>query len=176
MQIYMGRYPGKRAKKKERAIRIRIDNYDLWNMDHTLALIIHPMLVRLKEIKHGAPGVDNEDVPEELRAEQQVDDQGKTDNNWHERWDWVLNEMIWAFQQLAEGGNEEQFSSGELDILWVPVDIKGNEVPKEKAKLFRMERGPNDTHKRDNEGLEAHRYRIANGLRLFGKYYQALWD
>ena len=49
-------------------ISVRIDNYDVWNMDVTLAQIILPMLKRLKEVKHGAPKVDNEDVPEHLRA------------------------------------------------------------------------------------------------------------
>jgi len=28
----------------------------------------------------------------------------------------------------------------------------------------------------DYKGLKAHNARIANGLRLFGKYYRALWD
>jgi len=28
----------------------------------------------------------------------------------------------------------------------------------------------------DREGLKAHQDRKANGFRLFGKYYQALWD
>ena len=44
---------------------IRIDNYDTWSMDHTLAPIILPMLVQLKATKHGAPMVDMEDVPRE---------------------------------------------------------------------------------------------------------------
>ena len=37
-------------------------------MDHTLAMIIVPMLKQLKETKHGAPFVDDEDVPEELKS------------------------------------------------------------------------------------------------------------
>jgi len=28
----------------------------------------------------------------------------------------------------------------------------------------------------DHKGLKAHNARIDNGLRLFGKYYRALWD
>ena len=28
----------------------------------------------------------------------------------------------------------------------------------------------------NREGLDAHNKRIQNGTRLFGKYYQALWD
>ena len=53
--------------KKQRKVKIRIDNYDTWNMDSTLALIIVPMLKQLRETKHGAPMVDNEDVPSTMR-------------------------------------------------------------------------------------------------------------
>lgn len=41
MKAYIGRYP---KGDKERKISIRIDPWDVWNMDHTLALIIVPML------------------------------------------------------------------------------------------------------------------------------------
>ena len=44
--------------KQERKVKIRIDNYDVWGMDHTLALIVHPMLLKLKEQKHGSPMVE----------------------------------------------------------------------------------------------------------------------
>jgi hypothetical protein len=39
-----------------------------------------------------------------------------------------------------------------------------------------MKHGPNDTFKIDHEGRKVHRARIDNGMRLFGKYYGALWD
>ena len=42
---------------------VRIDRYDTWSMDHTLADIILPMLKQLDATKHGAPHVDDEDVP-----------------------------------------------------------------------------------------------------------------
>ena len=47
---------------------VKIDYYDTWSMDHTLADIILPMLQQLKASKHGAPYVDDQDVPEELRS------------------------------------------------------------------------------------------------------------
>ena len=46
---------------------VKIDRYDTWSMDHTLADIILPMLKQLRDTKHGSPMVDVEDVPEELR-------------------------------------------------------------------------------------------------------------
>jgi hypothetical protein len=39
-----------------------------------------------------------------------------------------------------------------------------------------MKRGPNYTFKVDREGMQAYQDRISNGFRLFGKYYEALWD
>ena len=41
--------------KNERKVKVRIDEYDTWSMDHTLALIILPMLKQLKATKHGSP-------------------------------------------------------------------------------------------------------------------------
>ena len=55
-------------KRSGQKIRVRIDKYDTWSMDHTLAPIIIPMLKQLKETKHGSPWTDDEDVPEELRS------------------------------------------------------------------------------------------------------------
>jgi hypothetical protein len=47
---------------------VKIDRWDTWSMDHTLAEIILPMLKQLNETKHGAPHTDDEDVPEYLRS------------------------------------------------------------------------------------------------------------
>lgn len=117
--------------KKHRTIKIRIDDYDVWSMEHTLSLIILPMLIKLKATKHGAPLVDNEDVPPELRSDVELT-WAEDDDRFQSRWDWVLDEMIWAFTQITE----------------------------------------------DTEPVTAVRHweRVQNGTRLFGKYYQGLWD
>ena len=39
-----------------------------------------------------------------------------------------------------------------------------------------MIKGPNDTSKYDLKGAKAYQKRITNGFRLFGKYYENLWD
>ena len=80
---------------------VRIDPYDTWSMDATLAIIILPMLEELKRQNHGSPLVDPVDCPEELYpAEEAGANNGYTDNTLHERWAWVLDEIIWTFQQL----------------------------------------------------------------------------
>jgi len=122
---------------------IRIDPWDTWSMDHTLAPIILPMLEQLKDTKHGAPHVDNEDVPESLWANQtemrNYEYDGSTDIHFFARWDYVMDEMIYAF------------------------DCKANKDDV----IMRLE---------SQKEIEAEQARISNGFRLFGKYYEALWD
>ena len=45
---------------------VKIDKWDTWGMDSSLSIIILPMLKQLQATKHGAPSVDDEDVPEGL--------------------------------------------------------------------------------------------------------------
>ena len=157
---------------------VKIDRWDTWNMDHTLGRIALPMLKQLKATKHGAPIVDDEDVPDELKSTSAPpkENEWDTDGNHFKRWDWVMDEMIFAFEHKLDDSWQEEFRSGDIDIKWKPVDIKGNEVPKKEAKYFEMEKGPNDTYECDYDGIQKVEERIQNGFRLFGKYYQGLWD
>jgi hypothetical protein len=87
-----------------------------------------------------------------------------------------MNEMIFAFSCKVDDSWEEQFRSGEHDTVWVPVDKDHNEVPKGEHKFWQMKDGPKNTYKCDYEGMRVVEARIQNGFRLFGKYYQGLWD
>ena len=152
--------------KNERKIKIHIDDYDVWGADHTIALVVHPILLKLKSKKHGSPYVDNSDVPEHLQHP--VTDDPDHDNSLHARWAWVLDEMIWAFEQCAKDDKgDEQFYSGEVDLKF---------DKEEDSELYRMGHGPNHTFEVDEVGQKAHYDRIKNGLRLFAKYYFGLWD
>ena len=157
---------------------VKIDRWDTWSMDHTLAPIILPMLKQLQKTKHGSPGVDDEDVPEELKSTSAPpkENEWDTDENWFKRWDWVLDEMIFAFECKVDDSWEEAFRSGVHDYITVPVDRDGNEVPKGEHKFWQMKDGPKNTYKCDYDGMRVVEARIQNGFRLFGKYYQALWD
>jgi len=157
---------------------VKIDRWDTWSMDHTLADIILPMLKQLKETKHGAPHTDDTDVPEYLRSTmcQPKEYEWDTDDLWFKRWDWILDEMIFAFECKVDDSWEDAFRSGKHDIIQVPVDKDGNEVPKGQHKYYQMKDGPNNTYKCDYEGMKKVEERIQNGFRLFGRYYQNLWD
>jgi hypothetical protein len=157
---------------------VKIDRWDTWSMDHTLSYIVLPMLKQLQSEKHGAPFVDDEDVPEELKSTSAPPKENEydTDANHFKRWDYVLNEMIFAFEHKVDDSWEDDYRSGEHDILWVPVDKDGNEVPKGEHKFMQMSKGPKDTYECDYDGMEIVHKRMKNGFRLFGKYYEGLWD
>ena len=151
---------------------VKIDCYDTWNMDSTLAPIILPMLKQLQQTKHGSPHVDDVDVPEHfmIRSTQAKpkENEWDVDSNHHLRWDWVLGEMIWAFEQLQPDCDwEGMYESGTADFKF---------VKSKDGKVYEMVRGPRDNYKIDRIGMELHQNRIDRGTLLFGKYYQALWD
>ena len=153
---------------------VKIDRWDTWSMDHTLADIILPMLKQLNEKKQGAPYVDDEDVPLELRSYVCVpkENEWDTDDNHFKRWDWVMGEMIFAFECKVDESWKDKFSSGEIDKKTVACKWDENG----KATMYQWLDGPNHTYECDYEGMQEVQKRITNGFRLFGKYYEGLWD
>jgi hypothetical protein len=152
---------------------VKIDYYDTWNMDNTLADIILPMLKQLQKDKHGAPHVDDEDVPIELQSwTSPAKEEYDVDGHHFARWDYVLNEMIFAFEHKADDNWKDVFCSGEHDLKSVPCNWDENGKPT----LYTFEQGPNHTYKCDYDGIRETQKRITNGFRLFGKYYEGLWD
>ena len=103
-------------------------------MDYTLAMIIHPMLVQLKETTHGYPNQLTE-----------------------ERWNEILNEMIWAFEQKCKDDWQDNYYGNYIE------DQKNGPM----AGSFEWI---------DHEGRAAHQERMSNGFKLFGKYFENLWD
>jgi hypothetical protein len=140
--------------------RVKLDHWDTWSMDYTLAQIIHPMLIQLKDTKQGSPHVDDGDVPEHLKSTSAPpkENDWDTDANWHDRWTYVVDEMIWTFQQLKTQNHDEQFYTYDA-------------VPESAS----FEQQLKSVHL-DEVSYNAHYARIQNGTRLFGKYYQSLWD
>lgn len=154
--------------KRSRTVKVRIDNYDVWNMDSTLAHIILPMLKKLQNTKSGAPYVDDDDVPEHLRKSSAppTENEWDVDDNHFKRWDYVLGEMIIAFESKNTEW-EVQFWKAlpKIDFKKYPEDEGKSVVP------IRWEE-PGEC---DWEGYNAYQQRIDNGFRLFGKYYNSLW-
>ena len=157
--------------KKKRKISVKLDRWDSWSADSTLAIIIVPLLKQLHATKHGAPMSDDEDVPEGLGLRSTEappkKDEWDVDENHFKRFDWIMDEMIWAHTQLHPDSDwETQYHTGVHDIQFKKMESGCSE----------MVLGPKDTHVFDAKGYKAHSARIDNGLRLFGKYYRSLWD
>lgn len=147
---------------------VKIDPWDAWSLEHTLSPIILPILKELKKNKHGAPFIEDADVPPKLRANRSVykgnadpalhkinDD---IDKKFFKRFDYVLDEMIWTFEQLSMDDHDGKFYN-------FTKSNKEKDLNKSIRKI-----------KVDRVGLRKHNERIDNGLRLFGKYYRGLWD
>jgi hypothetical protein len=145
--------------KRTQKVKVHIDRWDTWSMDSTLAHIVLPMLAQLKATKQGAPGVDNADVPKELRMSKkdmtQFAKDGSADDKFFKRWDWILDEMIWAFEQKCRDHWEGDFYEYKFD----GTETFGLKLVWE-----------------DREGSKAHQERMTNGFKLFGKYYENLWN
>ena len=150
--------------KRKRQVYIRIDKYDSWSADHTIALIAVPLLKQLQLTKHGAPNVDDEDVPDGLGLRSYETDklpksEHDVDENHFKRWDWVLGEIIWALEQKTSDTADTQFYT-KLDPSMQSKDINAQ-----------MENIVVDM-----DGLNAWQQRKTRGYKLFGKYYENLWD
>lgn len=157
MKVFIGPYQDDGTPRQE---DVFLDEWDSWSADHTIALIAAPLLQQLKLTKHGSAMVDDEDVPEELRSTSAPpkENDWDTDDNLHKRWDWVLDEMIWAMTEHAECTSDGKFFDHsevdeEADIMEQVAQIKC-----------------------DYEGLDAYNARKQRGFALFGKYFTGLWD
>ena len=118
MKVKIGNYPTHRFYhvwlyrwfdySPQQSIKVKIDKWDTWSMDHSLAHIILPMLKQLKETNYGYPA----DLTEA-------------------KWNDIMDKMIYAFEHKVLDG--DMFDTGDQK-------------------------------------------KMQEGFRLFGKYYQNLWD
>lgn len=145
--------------KRKRKIQVHIEPWDTWSLDTTLAYIVLPALKQVKAAKRGAPNVDDSDVPTNLKRKKASKDASDYDIDalWFDRWDYVLDEMIFAFEACLDHEAESKFFD-HSDVE------KGSNVIEQVSKI-----------KYDKKGLDAFKKRKQNGFRLFGKYYQCLW-
>ena len=169
------------VRHRKRKIKVRIDPCDTWSMDYTLSLIIVPMLKQLKETKHGSPWIDDEDVPHMVKKKNKKKKKGSDGeddehDDVHERWTWVLEQMIWSMEQCMdpEEGRKHYYvpyEPGEAleRLAWANSETDETIYLLTEEEARSMGRYDPDLHKLYQE-------RVNLGLRLFGKYYQALWD
>jgi len=111
----------------------------------TIAKVAYPILVQLKATTQGCALVSAEDAPGiDLKP-------SEVESGYSEaRWDYVLDEIIWAMKELAE--NEP--SAPSYDTMNSPVQ----------------------DYVKFKQDYMMYNSRIQKGCELFGKYFRNLWD
>jgi hypothetical protein len=157
--------------KRDRKIKVKIDHYDSWGAYETIAIIALPIIKQLKLKKQGAPEVSDSDVPEHLRSTNAPpkENEWDVDSLFFSRWNWVIDEIIWALEQIqpdVDWENQFWIVHPKIDFDDYPED-EGKEVTPLRWKV---------QGECDWEGRNKYQERINNGLRLMGVYFQSLWD
>lgn len=169
MKVEIKRY---RSGKQSGSIRknvVEIDDYDAWEADWVIAQVVLPLLLQVKKDKQGAPVVEDVYVPEELRSTACAPKENKweTDDNWFKRYQYVLDEIIFAMQEVANDYENEpnmyekvrEMTFGEIDPKTMTGELDtGLEIIPHMEALNK-----------------AYHARIQNGLRLFGVFFTSLW-
>lgn len=135
----------------KQSVKVHIDGWDTWSMDYTLAEIVLPMLKQLKADKNGSPIVEDEDVPHlpkqgEASMEGYQLDMFACDEHDHEVWEQYVTRWDWIMDEMIYAFD----CKVNKDETWMRFD--------------------------DPEEAQKEQDRISNGFRLFGKYYEGLWD
>ena len=173
---------GKFSKKVEaRSINVEIEDHDTWSLDHSLAYIILPALIQLKETMHGIPGefadVGGEDMTNQQPFDFYKESYPEAFNEGCKRWDEVLDKMIWSFQQLADGDYDSQYHHGNAEYEWKETDkLYPNPQTGVMEPTYQMVDKNPEEHWYDYKGHRLHDDRIQEGLELFGKHFRSLWD
>ncbi|MCX7593143.1 MAG: hypothetical protein N2235_05185 [Fischerella sp.] len=195
MEVKIGDYPPEEDPLAQREISIKIDRWDTWSLDHTLALIILPALKEFRKNIRGYPSCfsnsvgGNEDWDPQLNFDfyqETAKDYSKVPA---ELWAKTIDKMIWSFEHIA--GKYSQNLS-EPDKNWEDFYIITPSVVKEGKTIEDMfipvdpenvEEGytlSDDYYEQqrvdDWEGRKRHEEMIQEGLNLFAKYYQNLWN
>tara|TARA_B100000809_G_scaffold244814_1_gene271095 strand:+ start:47 stop:481 length:435 start_codon:yes stop_codon:yes gene_type:complete len=135
--------------RKNRAHHVHIDNHDVWSLDYTLANIIHPALVRLRErvphFGYPTPYYETEAYPEysQQGSFEEILDRGAESNYYEEQWMEKLQKMIDAFAMIID--KDEEYD-----------------------KIMH--------HRDDEDARNAWDRKINEGLNLFSENYRGLWD
>lgn len=175
MKVNIGKYP----KRTPRRIKIEIEKFDTWGLDHTLSHIIYPALLQLKATKQGVPTdfaeVGGENYVDQLSFPFYHDTQAEMFDEKITEWDVVLDKMIWSFKQLMMDDYDELYHHGDAGVYWEESGQEYlNPITHKLEKTYKMNHKNNYFF--DAEGLKKHEEQIQEGLDLFAKYYRNLWD
>lgn len=140
--------------------KIRITKKELWNLDATLADIIHQYLVAFKESDRHLILYSHEyDSPDFDPMSDYSDDT-----------EWFLDELIWTFETLANGGETPEIEE-------LISEVFGGErtmvIDDEGYVSFNLDE---EKYAKLRETEKAVQARIQAGLKMFSENFQRLWD
>lgn len=170
------------GKRKQKVV---IHNYDAWAADTTLAMIIAPLLRRVKEDKHGIPSEFLTEEYNTLTSSKEFWDEkdkgplhDKADLLFKEaeqKWDETLDHIIWAFEEYAKEDWDEQYWTGEYgEIESAETDkTMWNPITQQDEKLYTMKFTGN--RECDWDARKKHWERMQEGINLFAKHYSSFW-
>lgn len=123
-------------------IRYGVADSECWSLDYTLSRYILPRLKHFKKMKRYT-------YPDGITPE---------------RWEEILDEMIWAFEFMLDEDKFIKFPETGIDFK-DPNSFNREKTPQQKQ----------DWQRYLDESTKLH-YRKNQALLLFAKYYEALWD
>ena len=159
MKVGISYYKDGNRKGQVRNKHVVCSEIDAWNADWTIAQMVLPLLLQVKKDKQGAPFVDDVYVPEELRSTACAPKENKwdVDDNWFKRYEYVLDEIIFAMQEVAS------YYENEPDMYEKDDTVTGE--PDTWLKI----------NQHSSELYTDYHARIHNGLMLFGVFFTSLW-
>ena len=135
--------PGEEHKK------IEVDDWDIWNVDYTLASVIHPVLLKYRENLTGYPELWEDGMITSHNYDRQLHfdifDEKVERDYLIKKWKDTVDKMCRAFGMIVEKETWED--------TWLDKSYHESKI-------------------RETEYYEA----IDEGLALFAKYYHNLWD
>lgn len=168
MKVSIGRYP--KDSKTKRKISIKIDKWDSWSADATIGMIVVPIIKQLKKKKQGIPAhfldkeytnlVSSKEYWEEKKGGPLHKREKELFKLAEKRWDAVLNEIIWSFDQLHNCWEDKYYHKRKKD------ETVESKTDNNLAYRFSF----------DEDGARSHESRIEAGLHLFAKYARNLWE
>ena len=99
MKIYLGPYSN--DSETLRREELEFHPYDSWNLDITLAQIIHPLLIQLRDTTHSYPSLLSD---------------GEADTGF-DAWKSCLTKMAWSFEQVQKLQDLEETYSKSRESL-----------------------------------------------------------
>lgn len=136
---------------------------DCWSLSETFADFVLPRLKRYKEMVHGYPSL--------LNIE---------DDNYEEgmrQWKEIIDKMIYSFEVISNDYDNVKMEDAGGKLDFVPIQNKDE-------KYSTIEYIGTEEQKKQHEfdlkqytkAIKTERKKVNEGLMLFAKYYECLWD